>query len=86
MTNFKPPLSDVTVFTRKGCHLCDEAIRVLKRYGIEPMLVDIDQDPSSFQRYNELVPVVTINGQERFRGRVNETLLRRIIARRKTRD
>ena len=32
-------------------------------------------------RYDQCVPVVEIDGQERFRGRVNEVLLRRLLQR-----
>ena len=40
----KPPAVNVTLYTREGCHLCDEAVRVLLKHGIEPELVDIDAD------------------------------------------
>jgi glutaredoxin len=70
----------VTLYTREGCHLCDEARAALLRHGLHPKLVDIDADLSLRQRYNDCVPVVEIDGRERFRGRVNETLLRRLLA------
>ena len=71
-----PP--EIKLFTRKGCHLCDEAYDVLKRNGFIPQLVDIDDDPELIDMYGTCVPVVVIDGQERFRGRVNEVLLRRL--------
>jgi len=52
---------------------------VLARHGLSPRLVDIDADAELRQRYNECVPVVEIDGKERFRGRVNEVLLRRLV-------
>ncbi len=70
---------DVLLYTRAGCHLCDEAQALLQRYGMEPKLIDIDQDAELQQRYNVWVPVVVIDGQERFRGRIDERLLRRIL-------
>jgi glutaredoxin len=73
------PMPDCTLYTRRGCHLCEEAILTLKRYGLMPQLVDIDADPELRQRYNECVPVVEIDGHERFRGRVNEVLLARLL-------
>jgi glutaredoxin len=72
-------MPEVTVYTRQGCHLCDDAIALLLQYGLSPKLVDIDADPA-LRRYNDCVPVVEIGGRERFRGRVNEALLRRILA------
>ncbi len=57
----------VTVYTRAGCHLCDEAIAVVRevatgRARIE--LVDIDADPLLFERYTVRVPVVAVDGVE----------------------
>ena len=77
----KPPAVEVTLYTRERCHLCDEALRVLLKHGIEPKLVDIDQDEVLLERYNDSIPVVTIDGRERFRGHVNEVLLKRIVTR-----
>ena len=73
-------MPSVTVYSRQGCHLCDEALALLGRYGLSPQVVDIDADPALRERYTECVPVVEIDGQERFRGRVNEVLLRRLLA------
>lgn len=70
----------VTVYSRQGCHLCDDALSLLVRHGLMPHVVDIDADPALRERYTECVPVVEIDGQERFRGRVNEVLLRRLLA------
>jgi len=72
-------MAEVVLYTRQGCHLCDEALAVLVRHGLAPRLVDIDADPELHERYNECVPVVEIDGRERFRGRVNEVLLLRLI-------
>jgi glutaredoxin len=70
----------IVVYTRDGCHLCDDAIALLRRHGHEPRLVDIDADPKLRERYNLCVPVVEIDGKERFRGRINEVLLTRIVS------
>ena len=71
---------DVVVYTRQGCHLCDVACETLRRYGLSPELVDIDQSEELRTLYTEWVPVVVINGRVRFRGRIDERLLRRILA------
>jgi glutaredoxin len=70
----------VTIYTRAGCHLCDDARELIERYGLTPLLVDIDADPQLRERYTTCVPVVIIDGKERFRGQVNEVLLRRVLA------
>jgi glutaredoxin len=69
-----------TVYTRNGCHLCDEAQGTLVRFGFQLELVDIDGDPALTQRYGNCVPVVVIDGRERFRGRIDPRLLRRLLA------
>jgi glutaredoxin len=69
----------VTVYTREGCHLCHDAIELLRRYDIEPVLVDVDADAQLTAKFTECVPVVVIDGKQRFRGRVNEVLLRRLL-------
>ena len=71
----------VTLYTRKNCHLCDDALDILRRHGLEPEIVDIDQRPELLTEYNECVPVVMIDGKIRFRGRVNELLLSRLLNR-----
>ncbi len=57
----------VTVYTRAGCHLCDDAIAVVRKVAagrarIE--LVDIDVDPALVDRYTVRVPVVAVDGVE----------------------
>ncbi len=69
----------VVLYTREGCHLCDDARDLLVRYGLAPKSVDIDADPQLREQYTECVPVVVIDGVVRFRGRVNEVLLRRLL-------
>ena len=71
----------VILYTRRGCHLCDEAHAVLSQYGLEVRSVDIDQDAELREKYNECVPVVVIDGRERFRGRVEPLLLERLLPR-----
>jgi glutaredoxin len=60
--------------------LCEIAEDLLTRYGLSPRKVDVDADPELHKQYDQCVPVVVIDGKERFRGRVDERLLRRLIA------
>lgn len=70
----------IVVFTRENCHLCQDAMGILAKYQLSANTVDIDSDETLVDRYNDCVPVVVIDGKERFRGRINEVLLRRILA------
>ena len=78
-----PPVFDRLVFyTRKGCHLCDDALNVLKRFQqyLPPIeIVDVDTVPSLVEQFDTCVPVVEIDGKVRFRGQVNPVLLQRMI-------
>lgn len=72
----------VVIYTREGCHLCDQAKDVLwahRPYLPEIEEVDITTDPQLVEQFGEQIPVVEIDGQVRFRGQVNEILLRRMI-------
>jgi glutaredoxin len=69
----------VVIYTRNGCHLCEEAEALLKTQGIAPQLIDVDADEALRERFNECVPVVEIDGKIRFRGRVDPVLLKRLL-------
>lgn len=71
----------VVLYTRRECPLCDEALRVLQRHGLAPECVDVDLDRQLREQFHDSVPVVEINGQIRFRGRVEPMLLKRLLAR-----
>jgi glutaredoxin len=69
----------VVLYTRNGCCLCDDALDLLRAHGLNPQLVDIDADPELQSQFDHCVPVVAIDGKVRFRGRVNPTLLKRLL-------
>jgi len=48
--------------------------------------IDVDTQPQYFHLYDQAVPVVLIDGKERFRGRVDRRLLRRLLAARRGPD
>lgn len=73
-------LSGIILYTRSGCHLCDEAAELLAREGVLPELVDIDVDPVLRARFTNCVPVLEHAGKVRFRGRISPFLLRRWLA------
>lgn len=76
----------VLVFTRQNCHLCELAEALLKRHGLQPRIIDIESDPQLVAKYTDCVPVVVIDGKVRFRGRVSETLLTRLLHARSRRE
>jgi glutaredoxin len=71
----------VVLYTRAGCHLCDDARQLLEAQGLTPELVYVDADPTLRERFDTCVPVVEIDDKIRFRGHVNPVLLRRLLER-----
>jgi glutaredoxin len=69
----------VTLYTRVGCHLCEEAERVLREQrAVTPFrldLVDVDRDPELVRRYGVRVPVVAVDDVELFEYEVPVDLL-----------
>ena len=58
----------VTVYTRRGCHLCEDAIALVTRVAAgraDVELVDIDGDVNLYERYTVRVPVVAVDGVDR---------------------
>jgi len=76
----------VTLYTRRGCHLCDEAkhaidsARLRRPFDYEEF--DIDIDPKLRRLYNEEVPVIAIDGAKAFKYRLTaEELLKKLESR-----
>ena len=67
------------LYTRKSCQLCEEALDLLDMYGFSVEQIDIDEPPDLKEKFDTCVPVVEIDGKVRFRGKVNEVLLLRLI-------
>jgi glutaredoxin len=77
----------VTLYTRAGCHLCDDAKSVLaaarSRAAFDYEEHDIDADPALRRLYNEEVPVIAIDGRKVFKYRLTmDEFLERLAARR----
>jgi glutaredoxin len=73
------PSHHVVLYTRQGCHLCDDAKQLLESYGLVPISIDVDADPTLRERFDTCVPVIEIDGQIRFRGHVEPVLLKRLL-------
>jgi glutaredoxin len=69
----------VVLYSRPGCHLCDDARVVLERVrGRAPFAleeVDIESDDGLHARYLERIPVVMLDGEELFEYFVDENVL-----------
>ena len=79
-------MKKVTLYTRCGCHLCDEAKRAIDsarlRRPFDYEELDIDTDPKLRTLYNEEVPVIAIDGAKAFKYRLTADELLKKLERR----
>ena len=76
----------ITLYTRAGCCLCEDAKRVLEAVRGQASFdldeIDIDSNAELRRAYNDEVPVIAINGSKAFKYRVTEQeLLKKLAAR-----
>ncbi len=67
--------------TREGCHLCDEALSLLRDLGVHPELADVDADDELHRLYDFRVPVVLIDGSVVAEGRITREPLKAVLDR-----
>lgn len=71
----------IEIYSRPGCHLCDEAKAVIepfsRRYALEVKVTDVDSSAELRAAYGAEIPVILINGKEAFRHRVDAQALER---------
>ena len=70
----------VRLYVADGCHLCGVAVEVVRTVcGDDFELVDITGDPDLERRFRAVIPLVEIDGEERFRFEVDEEDLRALL-------
>ena len=83
----------LTLYSRPGCHLCDDMKAVVARIldelahapahtaqRVEVQEVDISRDPELEARFGLEIPVLLVNGKKAAKYRVTEDELRRRLA------
>lgn len=79
--DFAMPALQVTLYTRAGCHLCDEAKQqiapLLREFGATLREVDVDSDASLREQYSNDVPVIFIGERKAVKHRVDLQQFRR---------
>jgi glutaredoxin len=70
----------LTLYSRNGCHLCEEAEALLRRLGLNPDVVDVDGSSDLQARYSDQVPVLAIDGQTILSGIITENKARLALA------
>ena len=78
-------LARITLYSRPGCHLCDDALAVLERIRTDTPFaletVNIEDDDALLRAYLERIPVVALDGLEVYDYHVDEADLRARLAR-----
>ncbi len=76
-------MAQVTLYFKPGCHLCEDARRVLeqvqkqKPFSLEE--INIQQDPTLLAEYGEQIPVVLLNGTFFCEYEVDEVRLKQLL-------
>lgn len=75
----------ITLLSRPGCHLCDDARQVIARVaadlGVTWSERDITRSEDDLRKYGEMIPVTLIDGVQHDFWRVSEDRLRAALTR-----
>ncbi len=78
------PAHEITLLTRPGCHLCDDARAVIAsvaaELGVSWHERDITESESDLRAYGDMIPVTLIDGVQHDFWRVSEQRLRAALA------
>jgi len=73
----------LTIYSRPGCHLCDEMEATVVRVALTIPLtlehIDISTDPALEAEYGLEIPVLMVDGKKAAKFRVSEEELVRIL-------
>ena len=78
-------MTNLTIYSRPGCHLCDEMKAVVHRaIGSiqEPITleeIDISTDPDLEARYGLEIPVLLVNGKKTAKYRITDAEILRLL-------
>ena len=79
-------MTRLTIYSRPGCHLCDEMKEVVRRVSTSVPLtieeVDISGDAELERLYGVEIPVLTIDGKKVAKYRIGERELVRVLSER----
>lgn len=74
----------IALYSKDGCHLCEDAKAALLMLGDEFDVIleefDITQDPALFEKYQYRIPVMLIDNKVELELRIDQKKLRRALA------
>jgi glutaredoxin len=77
---------EITIYSRPGCHLCEEMMATVQRamrLTRQPARldeIDISRDPDLEARYGLEIPVLMVDGRKAAKYRVTEDAVIRLLA------
>jgi glutaredoxin len=73
----------VTIYSRPGCHLCDEMKALIARVGLDTPIalteIDISAVAALEDAYGLEIPVLFVEGKKAAKYRIGEDELRRVL-------
>ena len=77
-------MRSITLYTRPGCHLCEDAADLLERlaprFALRVDEVDILGDADLYERYKHSIPVIAIAGGPTLYAPIRAEALERALA------
>ncbi len=75
----------LTLYSKAGCHLCEEAKGKIDRlrargYDLEVAETDITADPALFERYRYTIPVVELPDGRQLAAPISEYKLEQLLS------
>ena len=84
MPGHERDVNALTIYSRPGCHLCEEMKAVVETVARSIPLsleeVDISRDPALEARYGLEIPVLVVDGKKAAKYRIGEGELRQLLA------
>ncbi len=68
------------LYSRRGCHLCEEAEDLVLALRGDTLVLDVDADAEALRRYDHRVPVLVIDGVVAAEGRFTESTVATLAA------
>ena len=62
----------IVLYSRRGCHLCEQAEDMLAAHAPEIAVIDVDASADLAREFGTRVPVVEVDGRVLIEGRFDE--------------
>ncbi len=74
---------NITIYSKKGCHLCDVAketlLEIRQEFPFSIIEIDIERDKAAFEKYKHQIPVIEMEGKIISCYRINAGEVKKIL-------